>query len=77
MNYSRAFMRKHYASGYLISNDGLHGERDYYDQYSQEFKTQILYQYLDPAEDRYFMLSGKDKYYIDEMVLSCYRGTIK
>lgn len=23
MNYSRAFMRKHYASGYLISNDGL------------------------------------------------------
>lgn len=78
MRYNRAYMRKHYKSDCYISNDGLHAERDYFDPKTVKNKVQKLTMLLDSAQDRlYILVSGKGKFYVDEMVLSCYRGTMK
>lgn len=78
MKYSRKFMREHYKSNCYVSNDGLHVERDYFDPKLLRKRVQELTTYLDAAEDRFYVLvSGKGKFYIDEMVLACYRGTMK
>ena len=78
MKYSRKFMREHYKSNCYVSNDGLHVERDYFDPKLLRKRVQELTTHLDAAEDRFYVLvSGKGKFYIDEMVLACYRGTMK
>ena len=71
-------MREHYKSNCYVSNDGLHVERDYFDPKLLRKRVQELTTHLDAAEDRFYVLvSGKGKFYIDEMVLACYRGTMK
>lgn len=78
MRYNRVYMRKHYKSDCYISNDGLHAERDYFDPKIGRNRVQKLTMWLDSAQDRlYILVSGKGKFYVDEMVLSCYRGTMK
>lgn len=78
MRYNRGYMRKHYKSDCFISNDGLHAERDYFDPKTLRNRVQKLTIFIDQTQDRcYVLVSGKGKFYIDEMVLSCYRGVMK
>lgn len=76
--YLRANMRKHFASDTFVSIDGGHIERDYTNPTTHQTKVQVLDIWIERASDRCFVkVSGKGHFYIDEMVLSCYRGTMK
>lgn len=76
--YKRAYMRKHFASNTYVSNDGEHIERDYVNPDTLKSKVQTLDMWIERDTDRFFVkVSGKGHFYVDEMVLSCYKGTMK
>lgn len=76
--YYRKYLRKHFASDTFVSIDGLHIERDYTNPKTQQTKVQILDRWIDNTSDRLFVkVSGKGHFYVDEMVLSCYKGKMK
>jgi hypothetical protein len=68
--YDRKYLRRHFATGIYVSIDGLHAERD--------TKNSGVYEYPIYREEsgRAYIFDKylESKYYLDELVLTCFRG---
>lgn len=74
-HYRREYMRQHYASKTFVSNDGERIDHNVFDmKHFPRVKVEILTMKIDYTTDRKYVWVDKKKYYVDEMVLACYRG---
>ena len=73
--YNRQYLRKHYATGIYVSNDGLHAEKDIYDKRVGEHRI-LTYAIQTDESGRAFIYDTylQTRLYLDNLVISCYRG---
>lgn len=72
--YNRQYLRKHFATGVYISNDGEHAERDYFEKNTNNTKVHVYTIYRDESGRSYIKTVKDGKLYLDILVLTCYRG---
>lgn len=72
--YNRIYLRKHFATGVYISNDGEYAERDYIDKDTNTTKVHVYTIYRDESGRVYIKTVKDSKLYLDILVVTCYRG---